>query len=123
MSIKFTKLSSILLITAISSLFAMEAKAEEPTNKPISVNDTFKEAYFVHTGDNYQNSSFIGQLNTILGFKGFPDNQISADGKLMDMVYQNVIEQQSQVGSPMKTRDLSNPYTTSLQENPGYIGY
>ena len=123
MSIKFTKLSSILLITTISSLFVLEAKAENPTVETVSVVNTFKNAYFEHTGSNFQNSSFVGQLNTILGFKGFPDNQVSADGKSVDKIYQDVMSGQSQIGSPLKTRDLTNPYTTSLQENPGYIGY
>ena len=65
----------------------------------------------------------MGVLNTIIGFKGFPENQISNDGKLIDMVYEDAIKQQSQAVSPIYTRDLTNPYSTSLQENPGYIGY
>lgn len=121
MSIKLAKLSSILLITAISSLFASQVKAEEPA----SVAETFENTYFDNTGNNYQNSSFIGQLNTILGFKGFPESQISADGKAIDTLYNNVLENQSQVGSPLRTRDLNNPYNTSLIEieNSGYSGY
>ena len=121
MSIKFTKLSSILIITAISSLFALRAKAEEPAH--LSLAETFEAAYFEHTGNNYQNSSIIGQLNTIFGFKGFPENQISADGKLVDRVYTNAMKNQSQAGSPIRTRNLNNPYDTSLIENPSYIGY
>ena len=120
---KFTKLSSILLIAAVSSLSIQEAKAEQPMIDAVSVEQAFEDAYFDHTGNNYQNSSFVGQLNTILGFKGFPDKQIAADGKLVDMLYQNVIQQQSQAGFPIKTRDLSNPYSSSLIENPEYIGY
>ncbi len=118
MSIKLTKLSSILLIAATSSLFASQAKAEEPA---ISVAEAFENAYFENAGNSYQKSSFIGQLNTIFGFQGFPDRQISADGKAVDTIYNNAIENQSQVGSPLKTRDLNNPYNTSLIEieNPG----
>jgi hypothetical protein len=122
MFIKFTKLSSILLITTVSGLFALDAKAEETSAQPISVADTFKNAYFEHAGNNYEKSSFIGDLNTIIGIQGFPENQISADGKLVDEIYQNAILNQSQVGTPLKTRDLSTPYTTSLQENSSYIG-
>ena len=122
MSIKLAKLSSILLITATSSLLPSLVKAEEPA---LSVAEAFENAYFKHTGNNYQNSSFIGQLNTIFGFKGFPDRQISADGKAVDTIYNNVMENQSQVGSPLKTRDLNNPYDTSLIEmkNSGYNDY
>ena len=121
MAIKSIKLSSILLLTAVSSLFALKARGE--THQSKSLNDTFKEAYFEHTGNNFQNSSFVGVLNTIVGFKGFPENQISADGKLIDRVYEDALKQQSRAVSPIYTRDLTNPYSTSLQENPSYIGY
>lgn len=114
MSIKLAKLSSILLITATSSLLPSLVKAEEPAH--LSVAEAFEDAYFENAGNSYQNSSFIGQLNTIFGFKGFPDRQISADGKAIDTVYNNVMENQSQVGSPLRTRDLNNPYDTSLIE-------
>lgn len=120
---KFTKLSSILLITIIGSLVAGEAKADDRVVKAVSLEQAFEEAYFDNTGDTYQNSSIFGQLNTILGFKGFPDQQISADGKLVDKLYQNSIREQSQTGFPLKTRDLTNPYSSSLIENPGYVGY
>jgi hypothetical protein len=122
MFIKFTKLSSILFITAVSGLFALDVQAEEINTQPISVADTFNNAYFEHAGNNYKKSGFLGDLNTITGIQGFPENQISADGKLVDEVYQNSLSNQSQVGTPIKTRDLSTPYTTSLQENSSYIG-
>lgn len=123
MFIKLAKLSSILLIAVTSSLFASQAKAEEPTH--LSVAEAFENAYFKNAGNSYQNSGFIGQLNTILGFQGFPERQISADGKAVDTIYKNAIENQSQVGSPLKTRDLNNPYNTSLieSENSGSTGY
>ena len=120
---KFAKLSSILLITTICSLSVKEAKAEKPVFEAVSLEQAFEDAYFEHTGNNYQNSSFVGQLNTIFGFKGFPDKQISADGKSVDTLFQNAIRQQSQAGFPLKTRDLNNPYSSSLVENPEYIGY
>ncbi len=128
MSIQFTKLSSILLITATSSLFAISAQAQtQPENleriEPLSTLEVFEKAYFEHTGDAFQNDSILGQLNTIFGFKQFPEKQIALDGKLVDTLYRDVMKTQSQNGAPMKTRDLNNPYDTSLQQNPDYIGY
>ena len=118
MSIKFTKFSSILLITAISSLFAFEAKAEEP----LSLADTFEEAYFQNTGNAYDRASIWGQIKSITGVTGFSDQQITADSKLIDTVYKDAMKAQSEVGAPLKTRDLQNPYTTSIFENPDYLG-
>ena len=118
MSIKFTKFSSILLITAVSSLFALEAKAE----KPLPLADAFLEAHFEHTGDSFDNATIWGQLNNILGIKKFPDRQIAADSKLVNILFEDAMKAQSEVGSPVKTRDLPNPYTTSVFENPSYLG-
>ena len=122
MSIKFTKLGSILLIAAASSLFSFQAIAEEKS-KPISTVEVFDKAFFDHTENAFDNDSIINQLNTIFGFNLFPETQISLDGELIDILYKDVMKQQSQAGAPMKTRDLNNPYTTSLQEKPEYIGF
>lgn len=122
MFIKFTKLSSILLVTAVSGLFTLEAKAEETSPQSVSVVDTFENAYFENAGNSYKRSGILGQLNSLTGIPGFPDRQVSADGKAVDKIYQNAMSNQSQAGTPMKTRDLGSPYTTSLQENPNYLG-
>ncbi len=128
MSIKFTKLGSILLITAISSLFGLEAQAqttpeEEEQIQTISTAEVFEKAFFKHTGNAFQNDTIIGQMNNILGFNLFPEKQISLDGKLVHMLYQDVMKKQAESAAPIKSRDLANPYNTSLQENPDYIGY
>ena len=129
MSIKFTKLGSILLITAISSLFPVQAQAEEMeqpltmTEKPLSTLEVFEKAFFKHTENAFDNDSMVNQLNTIFGFNLFPETQISLDGELVHMLYVDVMKKQAQGAAPVKTRDLSNPYSTSLQQNPEYIGY
>ena len=129
MSIKFTKLGSILLITAITSLFAVQAQAQEMeqplsmTEQPLSTLEVFEKAFFKHTENAFDNDSMVNQLNTIFGFNLFPETQISLDGELVHMLYVDVMKQQSQSAAPVKTRDLSNPYSTSLQQNPEYIGY
>jgi len=124
MSIKFTKLSSILLITIAMSATASAVKAEKVgTDHGTPVAEVFEDAYFKNAGNVFRESSFIGQLNTIFGFNGFPDRQISADGKAIDKNFRKFRAKQQRVGSPMKTQDLTNPYSTSLQENPSYIGF
>ena len=122
MSIKFTKLGSILLITAISSLLTVQAQAEE-MEQPLSTLEVFEKAFFKHTENAFDNDSMVNQLNTIFGFNLFPETQISLDGELVHMLYVDVMKKQAQGAAPIKTRDLSNPYSTSLQQNPEYIGY
>jgi len=118
MSIKFTKLSKILVIATIASLFAIEAKAEM---KPLD--EQFKSAYFTRGKNAFQQSNIFGQINTIFGFTGFPEQHISADGKAVDKVYTQGLEQQASSGEALVTRDLENPYNTSLRENPSYSAF
>ena len=116
MSIKFTKLSPILVTVAIgSSLMTGVAQAE-------SVSETFKEAYFKNSGDAFYNSSILGQLEFIFGINGFAETKIAKDGKLVDILYQDVMKQQAQNGPKIVTRDLRNPFDTSVAEyqNSGF---
>ena len=117
MSIKFTKLSTILAIATLSSLFAIEAKAE---TKPLD--EAFKDAYYTKGKNAFEQSSIVGQINTILGFTGFPEQHISADGQAVDKLYQEGLKRQAESGEPLVTRDLENPYDTSIRENPTYSG-
>ena len=115
MFIKFTKLSAALVMAAIASLFSIEAKAE--TN---SLDEAFKDAYFKKGKNAFVQSGYFGQIDTIFGFTGFPDQHITSDGKAVDKVYQEGIKAQAASGMKMMTRDLANPYDTSIQENPDY---
>ena len=118
MSIKFTKLSKILVIATIASLFSIEAKAEM---QPLDA--AFEEAYYTRGKDAFQQSSIFGQINTILGFTGFPEQHVSVDGKAVDTLYNESLKQQASSGEPIVTRDLENPYSTSLRETPSYSAF
>lgn len=114
MSIKFTKLSLILVAGAIaSSLMTGVAQAE-------SISETFNEAYFENTGDAFENSTILGQLEFIFGIGGFAENKIAKDGKLINIIYQDVMEQQAENGPNLVTRDLRNPFNTSVAEQSRY---
>lgn len=118
MSIKFTKLSKVLVIAAIASLFAVEAQAQM---KPLD--DAFKDAYHKRGKNAFKQSNIIGQINTIVGLTGFPEQHIAADGKAVDQLYQQSLIKQTSSGEYSVTRDLENPYNTSLRENPSYIAF
>jgi hypothetical protein len=118
MSIKFTKLSKVLVIAAIASLFAVEAQAEM---KPLD--DAFKDAYHKRGKDAFRQSNIFGQINTIVGLTGFPEQHVSLDGKAVDQLYQQSLIKQTSSGEYLVTRDLENPYNTSLRENPSYIAF
>jgi hypothetical protein len=139
MVVQFTRLGQILAVSAIGSLIAVEAiaprlgKAEnaqtEPTEaqpQPISMMSesipaTFNRAFFTHTGNAFENQNILSSLNTIFGFNFYPEKQIALDGELVNYLYKDVMEQQTASIPPVRTRDLSNPFNTSLYENPSYI--
>jgi len=115
MSIKFTKLSVVLVIATIASLFSIEAKAEKQ-----SLDQTFEDAYFKKGKDSFQQSTITGQFNFLFGFTGFPEQHISSDGKAVHEIYEDAMKAQSAEGMRVITRDLPNPYDTSIRENPDY---
>ncbi len=141
MSIKLTKLThrllrnwfsqpaltvaQILAIATIVSMCSQEAMAEthgdRHSSDSVSLNQAFKDAYFTRGKDAYEQSGYFGQINTIFGFTGFPEQHIVKDSKAVDSLYQDAMRQQTEVGSPIMTKDLANPYDTSLLENPDYI--
>lgn len=136
MSIKFTKLTKILVIStvaSISSLFAVEVMAQTEkseitesrltkSTEAMTLDEAFTDAYFKRGKNAFVQQSFLGQLNTIVGFTGFPEKQIAADAKAVYNLYQTAMERQVKAGMPIYTKDLVNPYETSLLENPSYIG-
>jgi S-layer homology domain len=90
-----------------------------------SLNEVFERAFFHNMNSFYESTGILDQLNTQLGispFKvpaAFPENQIARDGELLHEIYKDALQQQSSLPR-MRTRDLPNPFDTSLLENPGY---
>ena len=118
MSIKFTKLtklSQILLVAGAASMFSASVQAEM-----MPLDEDFKKAYFSNGKNAFTQSNIFWQSNTINGFTGFPEQHINRDGQAIDKVYQAGMIEQTGMGASMMTRDLANPYDTSLRENPSY---
>lgn len=86
--------------------------------------EVMNRAFYNSTGRYYDITSISGQANRIFGWRTFPgsffDNQIASDAETVGTVYQEAMRQQ-QEGTDIRTRDLPNPFDTSLQDNPGYV--
>lgn len=118
MFIKFTQLSKVLILAAIASLLADQVKAEmQPLPK------AFENAYFKNGPNAFRQSSIFEQINNIVGITGFPEQDVAGDAEAVDDVYQAGLEKQSATGMKTITRDLENPYDTSLLENPSYSAF
>jgi hypothetical protein len=85
----------------------------------------FNRAVNTNTGRFYDYTSILGQLNTLFGWRTFPegsyfDNMITRDAKVTETLYYSVMQAQ-QAGPLIRTADLPNPFDTSLMENPSYL--
>ena len=119
MSIKFTKLTKVLIVATIASLFSIEAKADTTLNE-VSLGEAFEAAYFKNGENAFVQSGFLGQINTIVGIPKFPEQDIAADAKEVDRLYEAALERQTSTGDRLITRDLENPYDSSLRTDPGF---
>ncbi|MFP4134701.1 MAG: hypothetical protein ACLFTJ_11175 [Halothece sp.] len=93
-----------------------------PFNTPIeyeTVPQLFQEAVNYESGNFFRNQSLGGRLKLIFGVaeplerSSFPENEIIRDAQLVDIFYQDYMQQQMG-DAPIRTRDLENPYTTSV---------
>jgi hypothetical protein len=98
----------------------------QPGTSQDSLNEVFERAFFHNMDSFYESTGILDQINTQIGiypFKipaAFPENQIARDGELLHEIYKDALQQQSSLPN-VRTRDLPNPFDTSLLENPGYI--
>ena len=120
MSIKFTKLTKILIIATIASLFSPLAKADTESLDTVALGEAFESAYFKNGENAFVQSGFIGQINTIIGIPKFPEQDIVGDSKEVHKLYEAALERQTSTGERLITKDLENPYDSSLRVDPGY---
>jgi hypothetical protein len=136
MSTRLINLTTILLASIASSVFAHSAVAQSVTPPVESFNDisadssstaTIFEKLLTDTaGDFYQDTSLEGQLNNMFGWEdglmgSYSENQITEAGIKLNQAYNQLMKQQVGNDPLMRTRDLANPFNTSIMENPDYL--
>lgn len=91
-----------------------------------NLSETFDRAFYRNTGDFFDTVSLSDQFEYIFGFESFPkgsypENEVAEDAKLLDTLYQDALAAQVRNGPAIRTRDLDNPYGTSLRLTPSYL--
>jgi hypothetical protein len=109
--IELPKICCLALTVAATSCFAAQAQAE-------TIPDAINRATFEQTGDTYRNTGIDRQFTMLLGLS-YPDNNGIADARSVDNIYQDLIRQRA--GVPIRTRDLPDPFTSSLITNPAKV--
>lgn len=122
MRINLSQLSGVLVGLAIATEFSTTAIAQPKPNIQPKANETlsetFERAFFGSDRDFFANRSFERQLDWMLGTNGFTDNEIIRDSQRVHNLYETALERQVSSEPAIRTRDLPNPYESSVLTSP-----
>lgn len=119
MKIKFTLTQVAKWASLLALIVAPMALCERAVGQELegSIQDEFEDAFFSHDEIFFNNRSVARQIGFLIGV-GFPDVEITKDGRAVHEVYETVLQQQANASLPIRTPDLPNPYETSILLSP-----
>lgn len=115
-------ISGLLIVVAVATGFQTGVLAKPATSidpkADATLADQFKQAFFSSDPDFFQNRSFKRQLDWMFGSNGFTDNEILRDSARINRLYESALNQQVSSDPVVRTRDLPNPYKSSILTSP-----
>lgn len=128
MGLKFKNLIGVLVIVSAATGFHSAAMAQSSLVTRLrggneTLAETFNRAFFENDPEFFRNRSLKRQVDLILGVgslsrNSFLESEILRDAKLVDIIYQDALEQQASSDPIIRTSDLPNPYETSILLSP-----
>lgn len=127
---KFSRFLTIATITTLTCVIAHPSSAQmnnsepsgevEAINPPMTVDRLVNQTFWANSGDFFEQASIPGQMNTMFGWRrfpqgSFPENNITEDGLLLSAILHDYFRQLQQREPNIRTRDLANPFDTSLR--------
>ncbi|MBC6475147.1 MAG: hypothetical protein GDA48_21990 [Hormoscilla sp. GM102CHS1] len=99
-----------------AATIASAAQAQSANTQPVIISpaQAFNRAMFSNSGTYFKNRSLWRQANSILGIGGFPENRLTRDAKLVNLVYRDVLRQQVSSTPIIRIRDLRNPFDSTV---------
>lgn len=93
---------------------------------PINLNELMNQAFWQNTGSFFGQAAIPGQLNFLFGWKDFPegsfsDNSLIRDTLLINTIRADYFKQLAEREPTIRTKDIPNPFNTSVQQNPSYV--
>ncbi|MEA5595356.1 hypothetical protein [Rivularia sp. UHCC 0363] len=121
MPLNLKNLSGLLVLAATIG-FPNIAVAETESSYQ-TPNEVFEKAFYENYPDFYDNNGLFREIDWIFGpgslfNSSFPEHQIERDAKLVNIVYQDALKQQTTNDPYIRTPDLPNPYNSSLLGSP-----
>ena len=125
-ALRFRNLTGVLVLVAAASGFPFAAIAQptlstQPSSNEL-ISETFNQAFFASDREFYRNRSFGRQLDLILGVGSFTESEISQDAERVNNLYEDSLNRQVSSDPIIRTRDLPNPYDTSIRTSPPLNG-
>ena len=91
-----------------------------------TTSEAFNEAFSHNYGSAPYNTTIWRQFNVIFGVTSFPEGsypetEIVRDAEKIHELYEEIMHEQVSSDPIIRTRDLNNPYNSSLGSNPEYL--
>ncbi len=118
-------------LTGALVIFTTVCIGSTATAQPASVNqfsqyetlaDRFEKVFYTNDKVFSRNRSFLRQLDFLVGIgslnTSFVENEIIADTKAVNILYRDALLKQGSSDRVVRTKDLPNPYNTSILQSP-----
>jgi hypothetical protein len=131
---KFSRFLTIATLTTLTCIITHPSEAKPvqdnsskvdivEVSSPLSVNELVNQAFSENSGTFYEQATIDGALNTILGWRTFPEgsypeNNVARDGLLLSTIMSDYFKQLQKEDPIFRTKDLNNPFDSSLNEDP-----
>lgn len=108
-----------MLAIAGAATIAGAARGQSANNRPVIISpaQAFNRAMFHNSGTYIENRSIRRQAGSILGLGGYPEQNLTRDAQLVNLVYRDVLRQQVSSTPLIRIRDLTNPFDSTLGNN------
>jgi len=130
MSLGLKSWGSLFLMGAAIAALPTATMAQTATNTAINEallaptpNDVIDDAFFRNDPNYYRNRETKRQIDFLIGpgsiiRNSYPESEIKRDGELVNIVYRDLLDQQTKSDPYLRTPDLPNPYSTSILQSP-----
>jgi hypothetical protein len=121
MGVRTSTCLSALALAAVSTTVAIAANAQDANvvfRPRESVPEAFDRTYARHSESMVKENDSFRWLQSAIGTLQFPENSILKDSKDVNGLYRSVMERQTMDDPIMRTADLANPFSFSVQTLP-----
>lgn len=81
---------------------------------PEAIDRAASQSSLLNQGNFFEDRSIAGDAAFIFGI-GYDEDRIAKEARTIEAVSRDLLNQQTSEGPVIRTRDLANPYTTSVQ--------